>query len=296
MSGPAAVPFGETGLTVSRLGLGLGAVGDARVSEREAEALLRGALDLGVRFFDAAPSYGAAEERVGRYLARRKDGFVLSTKGGYGAEGAADWTGAAIIRGVDQALARMRLETIDVFHLHSCPLETLRRHDVLAGLEAVRLTGKVRVAAYSGENEELAWALGSGAFGSLQCSVNVFDQRALAHIVPRAAEAGLGVVGKRPLGNAPWRFKERPVGNYADTYWQRMQAMGLDPQPLDWPTLALRFAAHAPGVSTVVVGTRSLEHLRAAAAAVAQGPLDRERSEALTGAFREHDDGWRGQV
>src|SRR5271167_131875 len=89
-------PFGDTGLTVSRLGLGCGGLGEARVGDLDAERLVLGAVDLGVTFFDAARSYGSAEERLGRLLGSRRNDVVLSTKGGYGATDTEDWTAAAI--------------------------------------------------------------------------------------------------------------------------------------------------------------------------------------------------------
>jgi aryl-alcohol dehydrogenase-like predicted oxidoreductase len=288
--------FGSTGIDVSRLGLGAGGLGDAGLSEKEAERLLLGAVDLGVTFVDAARSYGVAEERIGRYLGARRDEVVLSTKGGYGVGGVADWTGDAVRLGIEEALRRLRTDRIDVFHLHSCSVEVLARGDVVEALLAARRAGKIRVAAYSGENAALSHAVESGAFGSVQCSVNVFDQRAMDGAIAEASRRGIAVVGKRPLGNCAWRFDERPVGRYAEEYWVRMRAMALDPSPLAWGELALRFAAFTPGVCTVVVGTTRLEHLEANVRTLQSGPLDDALRSRARAAFVAHDDGWIGQV
>lgn len=288
--------FGSSGIEVSRLGLGAGGLGDVALSEKDAERLLLGAVDRGVTFVDTARSYGAAEERIGRYLGARRREVVLSTKGGYGIDGVADWTGDAVRLGIDDALRRMRTDCIDVFHLHSCSAETLAHGGVVEALLEARRAGKIRVAAYSGENEALSRALESGAFGGIQCSVNVFDQRALDGAVAAAANRGIGVVGKRPLGNCAWRYGERPVGQYAEQYWLRMRAMAFDPSPLGWGELALRFAAFAPGVCTVVVGTTRLEHLEANLRALERGPLDEPVRSRVRDAFRAHDDDWIGQV
>lgn len=288
--------FGSTGIEVSRLGLGTGGLGDVRLGEKDAERLLLGAVERGVTFIDAARSYGAAEERIGRHLGARRHQVVLSTKGGYGVPGVPDWTGECVRLGIDDALRRMRTDRIDVFHLHSCPADVLARGDVLEALSDARRAGKIRVSAYSGENDALSLAIDSGAFGGVQCSVNVFDQRALDGAVASAASQGFGVVGKRPLGNCAWRFHERPVGQYAETYWLRMQAMALDPAPLEWPELAVRFAAFAPGICTVIVGTTNVEHLEANMRAVERGPLGDDVRERVRAAFRAHDDGWIGQV
>jgi len=254
------------------------------------------AVDLGIDFFDAARSYGLAEERLGRALGPRRARVVLSTKGGYGASGCDDWTGACITRGIDEALARLRTDHLDVFHLHSCPLDVLRRGELHEALVRAREAGKIRVAAYSGDNDALAWSVDSGTFGAVQCSVNVFDQHALRSTLPRAASRSLGVVAKRPLGNAPWRFAERPIAEDVGASWDRMRAMDLDPSPLGWDELALRFTAFAPAVACAVVGTTRVEHLAAAARAVKAGPLPDDVVRRVIDRFDAVGSSWPGMV
>jgi aryl-alcohol dehydrogenase-like predicted oxidoreductase len=287
-------PFGNTGLTVSALGLGCGQIGAARLSETEVERLLGLALDLGIILFDTARGYGQSEARLGRCLAAHRQQVVISTKVGYGVPGHPDWTYGAIAAGVDDALRTLRTDWLDIVHLHSCPLETLRQDDVVRALEDARQAGKIRAAAYSGENEALAYALETGRFQSFQTSINLADQRGLDTLVPRAAAAGLGVIAKRPVANAPWRFDERPYGHYAEEYWYRWRAMDLDPHGLPWQELALRFAAFQPGVHTCIVGTADPGHLRENAAIVARGPLPAEQVAAIRQAFKNHDEDWVG--
>jgi aryl-alcohol dehydrogenase-like predicted oxidoreductase len=289
-------PFGATGLQVSRLGLGCGGLGESRISDAEAERLVHAALDLGVTFFDAARSYGPAEERLGRALGSRRRDVVISTKGGYGASGCEDWTGACITRGIEEALGRLGTDHIDVFHLHSCPVHILERGDIHDALLGARQRGKIRVAAYSGDNEPLAWAVGCETFGSVQCSVNLFDQHALRESLPRASQRGLGVVAKRPLGNAPWRFASRPEAHDVGALWDRWIAMKLHPRGLSFEELALRFSAFAPGVGCAVVGTTRIEHLTAAVKMVDAGPLDDSARDHVRTAFRAHGGGWPGLV
>ena len=288
--------LGATGLQVSRLGLGCGGLGESRVSDAEAERLVHAALDLGITFFDAARSYGPAEERLGRALGPRRSGVVLSTKGGYGASGCGDWTGACITRGIDEALGRLRTDHIDVFHLHSCPVDVLHRGELHDALMGARQAGKIRVAAYSGDNDPLAWAVGCETFGAVQCSVNLFDQRALREALPRASFRKLGVVAKRPLGNAPWRFTSRPQADDLGTLWDRFLAMGLDPAPLAFDELALRFTCFAPGVSCAIVGTTRIEHLGASVRSVAAGPLPDDVTLRMRSAFEAVGAGWPGLV
>jgi aryl-alcohol dehydrogenase-like predicted oxidoreductase len=198
--------------------------------------------------------------------------------------------------GVDEALRLLRTDRIDVVHLHSCPLEVLERGEVIDALERAVEAGKVRVAAYSGDNEPLEWAVDSGRFGGVQTSINLFDQWAVERGLARAAAAGMTVIAKRPLANAPWRFAERPAGDYAEVYWERMRAMGLDPGDLSWDELALRWVAFLPGVSSCIVGTRRLENLRRNVEIVSRGPLPADVAAAVRSAFLAHGSDWRGEV
>lgn len=286
-------PFGRTGLFVSALGLGGGALGDLTLSERDATALIDGALELGINLIDTARSYGASEERLGRALAGRRDDLVLSTKVGYGVDGVADWTPAAVSRGIDDALVRLATDRLDVVHLHSCGAETLAA--CAPPLVAAVQAGKVRVAAYSGDNRDLDAALGLGVFGAIQTSLNLCDQRAVA-AVERARRAGVAILAKRPVANAPWRFDARPIGDECEPYWVRWRGLGLDPGDLPWDELAIRFTAHFPGVSAALVGTRRLDHLRRNAAHVARGPLPEDAFRAIRGRFEERGHGWAGRV
>ena len=288
--------FGNTAIEVSALGFGAGHIGDPSLAEREVEALCGAALDSGVNLFDTARSYGLSEERLGRAVAGRRGEVVLSTKIGYGIPGLADWTGECIRAGVDAALGRLRTDVLDIVHLHSCPREVLERGDVVGALGAAVRAGKARVAAYSGENEPLEWAVASGRFGSVQASVNVCDQASLGTTVAAAAARGLGVIAKRPLANAPWRFEHEPAAGDVAEYWRRFRALSLDVGELSWEELALRFAAFAPGVHTCIVGTRDVAHLRRAAAIVAKGPLPPDVVTRLRAAFAAQGAGWRGVV
>ena len=288
--------FGLSPLQVSALGFGAGHIGYDGVSERQAHELLDRALELGITFIDTARGYGLSEQRIGSWLPSHRDDVVLSTKVGYGVEGAADWSAAAVERGVDEALATLGTDVIDVVFLHSCSLDVLQRGEAVQALLACVAAGKVRVPGYSGENEALAWAAEAGVFGAVQSSVNLADQRSLREVLPGAARNGLGVVAKRPLANAPWRHADRPAGVYGETYWDRLREMGLEPDVDDWTGTALRFSAYSPGVSTAIVGTSNPANLEAAAAAVARGPLPDAERQRWEAAFAAHAGEWAGEV
>ena len=287
--------YGASGIGVSALGLGAGQLGDERLGEGEAQALLLGALDAGISLVDTAPSYGVSEQRIGRFLGARRDAVVLSTKLGYGVPGVPDWTGPCITGGVEQALRVLRTDRIDIAHLHSCPREVLEQGEVVAALEAARAAGKLRAIAYSGENEDLEFARASGRFDGLMASLNPFEQRVADDVLPRMG--GIGFVAKRPVANAPWRFADRPQGDYCEPYWLRMRAMGMAPPgEMPWGEFALRFTLSMPGVASAIVGTGRLAHLRENVAWAAKGPLDAALVESWRTRFRACDEGWSGQV
>jgi aryl-alcohol dehydrogenase-like predicted oxidoreductase len=139
-------PFGNTALSVSVVGLGAGQVGESDVTEPEAAEVLNGALDLGVTLIDTAASYGLSEERIGRHLGRRRNEFVLSTKGGPSINGQRDWTPDSVLTSIEQSLHLTQSERIDISYLHSCPVEILRSGDLQDTLDKAVAAGKIGVA------------------------------------------------------------------------------------------------------------------------------------------------------
>jgi len=224
-----------------KVGLGCGPLGAMRADD--AERLVHAALDLGVRTFDTAPSYGASESHLGRAL-RGRDAVIV-TKGGYGVAGCEDWTPECIARGVDRALEV--LGRVDVFLLHSCG----PRDDLIEPLFRAREAGKVRAIGYSGDGDGLAWAARVADFDVIECSINLFDQRALAYV-----DCGKRVLAKRSLGNAR-------------VYADRMRAMFDAPPTIE---MAIRFSAWS-GVNCALVGTTNAAHLAEVVTAADKGPL-----------------------
>jgi len=290
-------PFGRSGIVVPVLGFGAMQIGDPALPESDAARLLNLALDLGLALIDTARSYGLSEARIGRHVAHRRDEYVLSTKVGYGVEGIQDWTYDCILAGVDQARDRLRTDVIDIVHLHSCGLEALRAGAVTQALARCVEQGKVRVAAYSGDNEPLRDAIASGDFGSVQASVNICDQQGLAGLQD-ARWRGLGTIGKRPLAGRPWACGLPPSDPVHAEYHRRFAVLrgAFGGEPGDWDSLALRFAAYAPGVDCVIVGGTNPRHLERNAAVVASGPPEQGLRAACRERFAAAESEWRGMV
>ena len=290
-------PFGRTGLEVPALGFGAMQVGDPALGETQAARILNAALDAGLTLIDTARSYGLSEQRIGTHLARRRDEYVLSTKVGYGVEGIADWTYDSVMAGVDAARDRLRTDTIDIVHLHSCDQDRLARGEVTDALLRCADRGKVRVIAYSGEADALALALASGSFGAVQVSVNVCDQEGIDILQSQGVE-NHGVIAKRPLAGRPWAMRSEPDDPTHAEYYRRFHRLreALAVETTDWEALALRFSAYADGVACCLVGGSNIDHIHRNVEAAEKGPLPATERAALRDAFRIAGPSWRGLV
>ena len=270
------------------------------MTEQEAGTLLNRSVDLGVTFIDTARGYGMSEERIGRHLSYRRKDYVLASKCGYSIPGYADWSPEGIRAGIDMALRLMRTDYLDIMLLHSCPRATLDTPGLIDALEEALRAGKVLAIGYSGENDDLDYALSLKRFSAIETSVNMFDQRGIANILPTTQKEGAGVIAKRPLGNAPWRYAERPVGNYCEPYWERMIAMKahkiVEESGLAWDELALRFTVFTEGVATAIVGTSSTTNLQHNVEIVNKGALPNDLVKHIRKAFDKHDTNWVGQI
>lgn len=286
--------FGTTNLKVSALGFGAGEIGDFAVDDKTVEIILNSALDLGINLIDTARGYFASEERIGKFISHRRNEFVLSTKVGYGVEGEKDWSYNCILKGIEEALIKMKTHVIDIVHLHTCGLEVLKSGEVMNALDKAKSDGKIKLLGYSGENENLNYAINIGRFDSVQSSFNICDQRNLYSNLPKAKEKGLGFIAKRPIANAPWRFSERPTGHYCEEYWLRFQNMNLNID-MDLYEAALRFSAYTWGIDSCIVGTTDLNHLKRNFEIIEKGKLPEDIIKIINEAFQKNDVNWVGQ-
>lgn len=286
--------FGTTNLKVSALGFGAGEIGDFTVADKTVDIILNTALDLGINLIDTARGYFASEERIGKFISHRRNEFMLSTKVGYGVEGEKDWSYNCILKGIDEALIKMKTDVIDIVHLHTCGLEVLKSGEVMDALDKAKTDGKIKLSAYSGENENLNYAINIGRFDSVQSSFNICDQRNLYSNLPKAKEKGLGFIAKRPIANAPWRFSERPTGHYCEEYWLRFQNMNLNID-MDLYEAALRFSAYTWGIDSCIVGTTDLNHLKRNVEIIEKGKLPEDIIKIINEAFQKNDVNWVGQ-
>lgn len=288
--------FGNTGLEVSILGFGAMHLGVTNIDDDAAGRMLNEVLDLGINLIDTARSYGRSETQIGKYISHRRKEFILSTKVGYDVEWHPDWTYDAVVKGIEEALVKMKTSYLDIVHLHSCSLDILEKGDVIRGLEDQKKAGKVRFIAYSGENEALKYAVDTGRFDSIQASVNICDQRVIDDPLPLIAQNGMGMIAKRPMANMTWQHDKPPVGHGSAAYWPRFRKMKIDNKGMDWAELAIRFAAYTRGVSSIIAGTASMKHFMENLNAVEKGYLAADMVRNIRDEFRKNDDDWRGVI
>ena len=218
--------LGRTGLTVSRAGFGGGGIGQVwgPTDEQEAIAAVHRALELGVTFFDVAPSYGdgKAEEALGKALEGRAESVVIATKVRLRAEDMDDVHGA-VRRSVDASLSRLRRDAVDVLHVHNRftehrgeVLDSLSGNDVLGPvLEAyrsVQQAGKTQFIGLSAMDHHVPTMrriLESGEYDTVLAYYNLLNWTAQeppppgadlfdnGQIIPLARSLDMGVIGIR---------------------------------------------------------------------------------------------------
>lgn len=276
--------LGKTGLCVSALGLGASEIGFEDVEFDTVSRLLNTALDEGLNVIDTAACYGVSEELIGKAVSGRRKEFYLFTKTGHpSGMDLPDWDPRLIAAQMDRSLQRLRTDRVDLLQLHSCSLDILKQGDVIAALQKVREAGKTRFLGYSGDREAAAYAITCGAFDTLQTSLNVFDQQPIETTLPLARKHGIGVICKRPIGNAVWRHPSRPADSFNHTYWDRMQVLRYDflGDVEQAAGTALRFTLSQAGVHTAIVGTKNPEHCRQNAAMLSAAPLPEAQVQAI---------------
>jgi aryl-alcohol dehydrogenase-like predicted oxidoreductase len=301
--------LGKTGLRVSALGFGCGNVGGLMIRGAPAErerAVARG-LELDINYFDTAPSYGdgLSERHLGQALRALRASPYVGTK--FRLE-PAEWrdAAAAIPRALEGSLQRLGMERVDLFQLHNLigatPSADQVLNEVVPALERLREQGKLRFYGITalGDTAALHRVVGAGRLDTAQVCYNLLDPSAgeavpagfpaqdFDRLLDRAGQHGLGVIVIRvlaagALSGSPVRHpvavpSVEPIASGPDYATDVRRAQALDALVSEGHAgslveAALRFPLGHAAVSTVLLGYSSLEHLEAAAVAVARGPL-----------------------
>lgn len=198
-------------LPVSALGLGCmsmapgGRTGYGESDEAESIATVHRAIELGVTLFDTAENYGPhlSEAIVGRAIAGKRNGLVISTKFGFRInqpQTGLDGSPANARAACEGSLKRLGVDTIDLFYLHRVDPAVPVEETVGAMAELVR-EGKVRHIGMSEVGPDtLRRAHAVHPITALQSEYSLWERGIEAEILPTARELGIGFVPYSPLG------------------------------------------------------------------------------------------------
>ncbi|MCZ2830668.1 aldo/keto reductase [Modestobacter sp. VKM Ac-2986] len=292
-------PLGRTGLQVSTLALGamnFGAIG--RTTAEEATAVIDGALDAGINLIDTADVYsgGQSEQIVGRALAHRRDDVVLATKAGLPMGQNRNHRGSGrrwLTMALEDSLRRLDVDHVDLYQVHRWDPAT-SDEETLSALTDLQQAGKIR---HFGSSTSPAhrivraqWTAVEhrlGRYVTEQPSYSILQRGIESHVLPVTQEHGMGVLAWSPLASG-WLSGAVRQGRSTTTHRSTFMAQRFDPSRpsnqrkmaaverlvqvaddagLTLVQLALGFVTAHPGVTSALIGPRTLDHLASQLAA-----------------------------
>ncbi len=298
----ATRPLGRTGYQVTVLGYGAmelrGGPRGSAITDDEAGRLLHAVLDGGINLIDTSIDYGRSEELIGRYLAHRRDEYFLASKCGcpqgsrYTLRNrrivlsprimsgrAHDYRPDNIRAGTEQSLRRLRTDRLDLLQVHMSPSRSqLEADDTVQTLLSLRQSGKVRFIGMSGTLPHLPGHIAMGVFDVFQIPYSAL-QPEHENLISAAAAAGAGTLIRggaargAPSPDKDWR--RGPIGLAEGEAQRRWRAAGVQDllggmSPMEF---VLRYTLSHRGLSSAIVGTSKVSHLRANLAFADRGPL-----------------------
>jgi aryl-alcohol dehydrogenase (NADP+) len=299
------VNLGTAGIKVSRICLGTLTFGSRKwrdwvLEEEEARPIFRRAVELGINFFDTANVYslGVSEEITGRALRelfQGRDEFVVATKVDQPMGDKPNQQGLSrkhILDSIDVSLGRLGLDYVDLYQIHRrdphTPIE-----ETMEALHDVVRAGKAR---YIGASSMYAWQFAKALFTadlhgwtrfvSMQNHYNLIYREEEREMIPLCIDQGIGVIPWSPLargflmGNRTREKGGETARSKSDSFAHSMYYQDEDFEIADRvgalagrlgiarATLALAWMLHKPGLTSPIVGTRKVQHVEEAVAAV----------------------------
>jgi aryl-alcohol dehydrogenase-like predicted oxidoreductase len=291
--------LGHSGCAVSSLALGTMTFG-TETDEAGSHAQLDRFVEAGGILVDTADVYSGNESEriIGRWLADRPnditDRVVLATKGRFPTDDSPNGAGLSMRhlgRAVDASLRRLGVETIDLYQAHAfdphTPIEeTLRAFDGFVRAGKIRYYGLSNFTGWQlTKLVHLAHSLNLVAPVTLQPQYNLLVREVEWEIVPAAMDAGLGLLPWSPLGggwlSGKYTRDERPTGatrlgenpdrgmegydrrKDSALVWDTISAVQTiaDKRGVSMAQVALAWVTDRPGVTSTILGARTLEQL-----------------------------------
>jgi len=284
-------PLGRTGVLVSPLCLGAMNFGGP-TTEEDSLVIMQRSLDGGINFIDTADVYnsGESERIVGRFLkeSAQRDQVVLATKVFSRVGNGPNDTGSSryhIVKACEDSLRRLQTDRIDLYQLHR-PSLVIPIDETLRALDDLVHAGKIL---YAGCSTYPAWMVmealatsqqhGLVRYVSEQPPYNLLDRRIENELVPLCQKYGLAILPWSPLAGGILAGRYANVGQFPDgSRATRMQLLGerITRRSLDvaealakmaqergmtLTQLALLWVKDQPGVTSPIIGPRTLGHL-----------------------------------
>lgn len=262
--------LGKTGVQVPILGFGTAPCGIRR-SLKNGIQLYHEALDLGITYFDTAPThtgYGRAQQQLGHVVkARRKEIFVVTK--------CHEADGEAALRLLKRNLKELQTDYADLVHIHSLGDLNVRtilgKHGIYPALLKAKRDGLVRHIGVSGHHRPARFLalMREADLDVMMCAVNFVDRHTYDfenRVWPAAAKKNLGLVAMKVFGGM--RYDDKSMSNSV--------------MPREHLDVALRYALSVPRVSLAVVGMSTREELLRNVERVRSfSPLSAEQRQAL---------------
>ncbi|MEU6710081.1 aldo/keto reductase [Nonomuraea sp. NPDC046802] len=310
--------LGRTGRQVGVVGLGAWQLGAdwGQVTEDEAFATLRAAVDAGVTFIDTADVYGdgRSEQIVGRFVKGRPE-LTVATKMGRRLEQIPENYVMANFRAWNErSRQNLGVDTIDLVQLHCPPTPVYSADAVFDALDTLVAEEKIAAYGVSVETcEEALTAIARPGVASVQIIFNAFRLKPLERVLPAARAAGVAVIARVPLasGLLSGRYDEhttfapddhRTFNRHGEAFDVGETFSGVDfatgleavrrltplvPEGQTMAQFALRWILDQEGVCVVIPGARNPAQAGANASAAALPPLDAAALEAVRSVYDE---------
>jgi aryl-alcohol dehydrogenase-like predicted oxidoreductase len=294
------VNLGKTGLRVSRICLGMMSYGkhesrEWTIEDKDAEPIVRRAVEGGITFFDTADVYNGGESEIttGKLLKQLfgvREEYVVATKV-HGqtmpGENGRGLSRKHILASIDASLKRLDLDYVDLYQIHRwddrTPIE-----ETMDALHDVVRAGKAR---YIGASSMHAWQFAKAQrvartpFVSMQNHVNLIYREEEREMIPQCIDMGVGIIPWSPLARGVLAGNRSASGDrltaraktdaFADKLYDPeldapvIEGLAAVAQERDLPRaqVALAWLLHKPGITAPIVGATKLAHLEDALAA-----------------------------
>jgi aryl-alcohol dehydrogenase-like predicted oxidoreductase len=307
--------LGRTGRPVSVVGLGTWQLGAdwGDVDDSTALNVLAAAVDDGVTLLDTADVYGdgRSEQLIGRFMKEHpgRDVFVATKMGRRAEQVPENYVLANFREWNDRSRRNLGVERLDLVQLHCPPTAVYSSAELYDALDTMVDEGRIANYGVSVERaDEALEALKHPGVASIQIILNAFRLKPLDHVLPQAADAGVGILARVPLasGLLSGRYTRdttfapddhRNYNRHGEAFDVGETFAGVDfesgvaaaqefaalaPDGVTPAQFALRWVIDQPGVTSVIPGARSVAQARTNAAAASVQPLDDASRAAVT--------------